>query len=176
MNGSSWTSSSNATRRSPDKSTLWNCWAGPDVSKCLSGSESFNRQTLLAAHKGQNRPETYRGHRPPLPRARIQFPFLQYYRGFRRTPSWKFTSIWKSFARWQPTWASFYILCPIPGTEQYDDFLAQGLITETNLDRFDSDVPDVAASSPFSQTDDGTPVPMLSQILLSPTRPEECAG
>jgi hypothetical protein len=37
-----------------------------------------------------------------------------------------------------PTWASFYILCPIPGTEQYDDFLAQGLITETNLDRFDT--------------------------------------
>ena len=24
------------------------------------GVESFNRQTLLAAHKGQNRPETYR--------------------------------------------------------------------------------------------------------------------
>ena len=37
-----------------------------------------------------------------------------------------------------PTWASFYILCPIPGTEQYDDFLAQGLITEKNLDRFDT--------------------------------------
>ena len=25
-----------------------------------------------------------------------------------------------------PTLASFYILCPIPGTEQYDDFLARG--------------------------------------------------
>ena len=37
-----------------------------------------------------------------------------------------------------PTWASFYILCPIPGTEQYDDFLAKGLITEKNLDRFDT--------------------------------------
>jgi hypothetical protein len=37
-----------------------------------------------------------------------------------------------------PTWASFYILCPIPGTEQYDDFLAGGLITEKNLDRFDT--------------------------------------
>ena len=37
-----------------------------------------------------------------------------------------------------PTWASFYILCPIPGTEQYDDFLAEGLITEENLDRFDT--------------------------------------
>src|SRR5207249_2702339 len=37
-----------------------------------------------------------------------------------------------------PTWASFYILCPIPGTEQYDDFMAQELITESNLDRFDT--------------------------------------
>lgn len=37
-----------------------------------------------------------------------------------------------------PTWASFYIVCPIPGTEQYDDFLDLGLITERNLDRFDT--------------------------------------
>jgi hypothetical protein len=37
-----------------------------------------------------------------------------------------------------PNCASFYILCPIPGTDQYDDFLADGLITETNLDRFDT--------------------------------------
>ena len=28
--------------------------------------------------------------------------------------------------------------CPIPGTEQYDEFLDQGLITERNLDRFDT--------------------------------------
>ena len=27
-------------------------------------------------------------------------------------------------AEMAPTWASFYILCPIPGTEQYDDFMA----------------------------------------------------
>lgn len=36
-----------------------------------------------------------------------------------------------------PTVAFFYILCPIPGTEQYDDFRARGLIDEDNLDRFD---------------------------------------
>jgi hypothetical protein len=34
--------------------------------------------------------------------------------------------------------ASFYVLCPIPGTEQYDDFMAAGLVTEKNLDRFDT--------------------------------------
>ena len=38
----------------------------------------------------------------------------------------------------RPFMASFYILTPIPGTDQYDDFLAGGLIRETNLDRFDA--------------------------------------
>jgi hypothetical protein len=37
-----------------------------------------------------------------------------------------------------PDVAWYYILCPIPGTEQYDEFLAAGLITESNLDRFDA--------------------------------------
>src|SRR5204862_1102284 len=37
-----------------------------------------------------------------------------------------------------PDVASFYILLPIPGTEQYDDFLEAGWITEKNLDRFDA--------------------------------------
>ena len=33
---------------------------------------------------------------------------------------------------------SFYVLTPIPGTEQYDEFSGAGLITEPNLDRFDT--------------------------------------
>src|SRR4030095_7880254 len=36
-----------------------------------------------------------------------------------------------------PDAASFYILTPIPGTQQYDEFLAEGRIIEKNLDRFD---------------------------------------
>jgi radical SAM superfamily enzyme YgiQ (UPF0313 family) len=40
-----------------------------------------------------------------------------------------------------PDVASFYILCPIPGTEQYDAFLAAGSISEVNLDRFDGTRP-----------------------------------
>jgi hypothetical protein len=36
-----------------------------------------------------------------------------------------------------PTVASFYVLTPIPGTEQYDEFLEADWITEPNLDRFD---------------------------------------
>jgi hypothetical protein len=37
-----------------------------------------------------------------------------------------------------PFMASFYILAPIPGTEQYEEFLQADLITERNLDRFDA--------------------------------------
>jgi len=40
-----------------------------------------------------------------------------------------------------PDIASFYIMTPIPGTEQYQDFRKQGLIYETNLDRFDTTTP-----------------------------------
>ncbi len=40
-----------------------------------------------------------------------------------------------------PDIASFYIMTPIPGTEQYKDFRQQGLIYETNLDRFDTTTP-----------------------------------
>ena len=40
-----------------------------------------------------------------------------------------------------PDIASFYIMTPIPGTEQYQDFRQQGLIYETNLDRFDTTTP-----------------------------------
>ena len=41
----------------------------------------------------------------------------------------------------RPTVASFFILTPIPGTEQYDDFRRAGWITERNLDRFDATYP-----------------------------------
>jgi hypothetical protein len=37
--------------------------------------------------------------------------------------------------------ASFYILTPIPGTEQYEEFLRGGSIIETNLDRLDGTHP-----------------------------------
>jgi hypothetical protein len=41
---------------------------------------------------------------------------------------------------WQldPDIASFYVLTPIPGTEQYAEFLCARLLTEPNLDRYDT--------------------------------------
>jgi hypothetical protein len=101
------------------------------------GVESFNRQTLLAAHKGQNRPETYR-EIVRLCRAHGISSHFSNIIGFPQDTEAGMREHMAALRAMDPTWASFYILCPIPGTEQYDDFLTQGLIHETNLDRFDT--------------------------------------
>jgi hypothetical protein len=101
------------------------------------GVESFNRQTLLAAHKGQNRPETYRDIVRLCRESGISSHFSNII-GFPQQTEQEVHEHVQVLREMAPTWASFYILCPIPGTEQYDDFLAEGLITETNLDRFDT--------------------------------------
>jgi len=101
------------------------------------GVESFNRQTLLTAHKGQNRPEMYRD----IVRLCREYGISSHFSnivGFPQDTEREVEEHVQMLSEMAPTWASFYILCPIPGTEQYEDFLAQGLITETNLDRFDT--------------------------------------
>ena len=37
-----------------------------------------------------------------------------------------------------PDVTTFYIMTPIPGTDQYEDLRARGLLTKSNLDRFDT--------------------------------------
>lgn len=101
------------------------------------GVESFNRETLLAAHKGQNRPETYRDIVRLCREHGISSHFSNII-GFPQDSEQEVHEHVHMLREMAPTWASFYILCPIPGTEQYDDFLAEGLITEMNLDRFDT--------------------------------------
>ena len=101
------------------------------------GVESFNRQTLLAAQKGQNRPETYRDIVRLCREHGISSHFSNII-GFPQDTEREVDEHLEMLREMGPTWASFYILCPIPGTEQYDDFLAEGLITEKNLDRFDT--------------------------------------
>ncbi len=101
------------------------------------GVESFNRRTLLAAQKGQNRPETYRD----IVRLCRAYGISSHFSNIIGFPQDTVDSVHEHLAQLmslRATWASFYILCPIPGTEQYDDFLAQGLICEKNLDRFDT--------------------------------------
>jgi Radical SAM superfamily len=101
------------------------------------GVESFDRQTLLAAAKGQNRPGTYRDI-VRLCRAHGISSHFSNIIGFPRDTERTVTEHVETLRDLGPTFASFYVLCPIPGTEQYDDFRAAGLITETNLDRFDT--------------------------------------
>ena len=105
-------------------------------------------------------------HRPALPRARNQFALLQHHRfpaGHGRESIQRHLEMLRELG---PTWASFYILCPIPGTEQYDDFLAQGLITEKNLDRFDTTCLTWRHPSLSRQELSRFALPMLSQVLL----------
>ena len=101
------------------------------------GVESFNRQTLLAAQKGQNRPETYRDIVRLCREHGISSHFSNII-GFPPDTEQEVHEHLEVLRELAPTWASFYILCPIPGTEQYDDFLEKELITEQNLDRFDT--------------------------------------
>jgi hypothetical protein len=55
---------------------------------------------------------------------------------------------------WQldPDIASFYVLTPIPGTEQYAEFLGAGVLTEPNLDRYDTTYPTWRHPSLFTST------------------------
>jgi hypothetical protein len=101
------------------------------------GVESFRRQTLLAAHKGQNHPGTY-GEIVKLCR---KYGIVSHFSNILGFPDDTATGIREQFdvlSGLNPDMASFYILCPIPGTDQYDDFLSAGWITERNLDRFDA--------------------------------------
>jgi len=101
------------------------------------GVESFDRSTLVAANKKQNRPDAYHN----IVRLCRDHGIGSHFSNILGFPQDTEESIQEHLDILQslaPNWASFYILCPIPGTEQYDEFLREGLITERNLDRFDT--------------------------------------
>ena len=100
------------------------------------GVESFSRQTLLAVHKTQNHPSTY----GDIVKLCGQHRVLSHFSNIIGFPEDSVESIREHLEvlrGLRPNTASFYILTPIPGTEQYDQFLEAGWITEQNLDRFD---------------------------------------
>jgi radical SAM superfamily enzyme YgiQ (UPF0313 family) len=105
--------------------------------QCFVGVESFHRQTLLAAHKAQNHPETYEAIVQLCRKAGIATHFSNII-GFPGQTTADVLEHSRVLDSLDPDIASFYILTPIPGTEQYADFLERGLITERNLDRFDA--------------------------------------
>ena len=100
------------------------------------GVESFQREALREAHKFQNHPESY-GRIVELCRAHGITAHFSNIIGFPSDTEAGVLEHLRKLRELGPDVASFYILTPIPGTDQYEDFRAQGLLTERNLDRFD---------------------------------------
>ena len=120
-----------------DRSTWWRCWPRPGASRCSSAS---SRSTARPCWRPR-RDRTVRRRTATLcdcaanTESARTFPTSS---AFPQDTERDVDEHLEMLRELGPTWASFYILCPIPGTEQYDDFLAEGLITEDNLDRFDT--------------------------------------
>jgi len=104
------------------------------------GVESFNRKILLAAHKAQNYPQLYGDIVNVTRRHNVTTQFSNII-GFPEDTEAGIEEHLETLIQLGPDMASFYILTPIPGTQQYDEFLADGRIYEKNLDRFDATCP-----------------------------------
>jgi hypothetical protein len=102
------------------------------------GVESFDRDTLLAAKKNQNHPERYRELVQMCHAHGIAVHFSNII-GFPSDTEATISEHLRVLQDLRPDIASFYILTP--AGEQYMDFLTAGLITESNLDRFDGTYP-----------------------------------
>jgi hypothetical protein len=101
------------------------------------GAESFNRAILKAAGKQQNHPGMY----ADIVRLCNKYTIYAHFSniiGFPQDDRQGIREHMETLAELCPPVASFYILTPIPGTEQYGDFLKEGRITERNMDRFDA--------------------------------------
>ena len=101
------------------------------------GAESFDTAALRDAHKYHNHPERY----AEIVRLCRRHGITSHFSNILGFPSDTEAGILehlRALRALAPDVASFYILTPIPGTEQYDDFRRQGWITEANLDRFDA--------------------------------------
>ncbi len=104
------------------------------------GVESFDLDTLKKIQKRHNKPDTY-GEIVRLCRdsgIRAHFSNIIGFPDQNEDGIRMHMAALKDLA---PEFASFFILTPIPGTEQYREFLDQGLIYEKNLDRFDAYTP-----------------------------------
>jgi hypothetical protein len=104
------------------------------------GVESFNRKTLKSAGKHHNHPTQYAEIIRLCKQAAIK-PHFSNILGFPNDDENEILHHLDVLKELRPTVATFFVLTPIPGTEQYDDFRKSGWITERNLDRFDTTYP-----------------------------------
>jgi radical SAM superfamily enzyme YgiQ (UPF0313 family) len=102
------------------------------------GVESSNRQTLKAIHKFHNDPANYAAIAGLCARHGIASHFSNIIGFPWETRAEISARIREIDTELRPDWASFFILCPMPGTVQYEDFRLDGVIVERNLDRFDA--------------------------------------
>jgi radical SAM superfamily enzyme YgiQ (UPF0313 family) len=100
------------------------------------GAESFNAETLRGAHKFHNDPTRY-AKIVALCRENGITSHFSNILGFPPDTEKRILDHLATLRSLAPDVASFYILTPIPGTEQYADFRRDGWITEKNLDRYD---------------------------------------
>ena len=101
------------------------------------GAESFSLETLRAVHKFHNTPARY----AEIVRLCREHGISSHFSNILGFPNDTEESVREhieTLRRLGPDQASFYILTPVPGTEQYAEFRRNGWITETNLDRYDS--------------------------------------
>jgi radical SAM superfamily enzyme YgiQ (UPF0313 family) len=100
------------------------------------GAESFDTEALRGAHKFHNDPSRY-AKIVALCRENGITSHFSNILGFPPDTEGGILRHLSTLRELAPDVASFYLLTPIPGTEQYDDFLRAGWITEENLDRYD---------------------------------------
>jgi hypothetical protein len=100
------------------------------------GTETFERDVLREAKKTQNRPERYADMVKTCHAHRISTHFSSII-GFPQQTKESILDHLQIKKALNPSVASFWILTPMPGTEQYDEYLSTGLITDHNLDHFD---------------------------------------
>lgn len=101
------------------------------------GVESLNRETLKAMHKHHNRPEQYKQIIEMCAESGVPTHFSNII-GFPNQRGEDIREHLDALKEIGPPVASFYILTPIPGTEQYDDYRRDDLLVDTNLDRYDT--------------------------------------
>jgi uncharacterized radical SAM superfamily protein len=104
------------------------------------GVESFDRSALRDARKMQNHPDRYSRIIELCRRHGITTHFSNII-GFPTDTETSVLDHLRTLKLLDPDVTSFYVMTPIPGTDQYEDFQARGLITERNLDRFDATCP-----------------------------------
>ncbi len=101
----------------------------------LLGIESFNREILRKANKHHNQPSHYKELVNLCHSAGIGAHFSNII-GFPEDTEESIREQLAIINDLNPALASFHILTPMPGTEQYKEYRSAGLIWETNLDRF----------------------------------------